>query len=373
MDKIDLQKYADNIKKTGYVLEYQISRILLDHKWSVINNRYYIDDISNEMREIDIIAYRVKEIADVRYYTTLLISSKKSEDNNWAFLTKSINKNDPNLEYYPLYNWSNNDELRYMFDNSKWRGNLLDSIEKDDKLSSVFELNDYLFAFQEMKKNGATAQNDKPIYSSVSSLIKALSYEIKSLNNRVQYSAHYSFHLLSVADTDFVKIHFQGNNEIECSEIQDIKYLNRFIVNSKDDFYRVHFIKFTHFEEILKSYDYLFEWDFNFFSQLREAFKSNLVKDWKKLDYKLSKNSNAFISSIKSYLPKELAVLAGISELIVVYEQIEQKLRIFICDNIYVVNFLNENSKVKRVVKKMLKDYFFYEGEFFFSDDDLPF
>lgn len=52
-------------------------------------------------REIDIIAYKADAINDIAYYTTLIISCKKSAEELWAFLTKDINREDPNIKLYP--------------------------------------------------------------------------------------------------------------------------------------------------------------------------------------------------------------------------------------------------------------------------------
>ena len=85
----------------GLSLEYEISTILKNHGWSTINNRYYVDDRSNVVREIDIVAYKSKSFGETLFYTALLISCKKSEHNNWAFLTKDYDFKDPNIKFYP--------------------------------------------------------------------------------------------------------------------------------------------------------------------------------------------------------------------------------------------------------------------------------
>lgn len=66
------------IDKTGFNLEYEIQQILRMHGWHVINNRYYIDDVLDVQREIDMIAYRRTVKGDTTCYTYLVISCKKS-------------------------------------------------------------------------------------------------------------------------------------------------------------------------------------------------------------------------------------------------------------------------------------------------------
>ena len=55
-----MKDFEKNIEKTGYVLEFNVSSLLQKHGWSVINNKYYIDDVQPAVREIDIVGYKAK-------------------------------------------------------------------------------------------------------------------------------------------------------------------------------------------------------------------------------------------------------------------------------------------------------------------------
>jgi len=72
------------IEKTGFVLENRIAQVLKAAKWTVISNRYYIDDTEESIREIDLVAYQTSKVQHFDVYTTLIISCKKSESNLWA-------------------------------------------------------------------------------------------------------------------------------------------------------------------------------------------------------------------------------------------------------------------------------------------------
>jgi hypothetical protein len=78
MDKKDLAQLAAKIAKTGFVLENSIAQTLKSAKWTVISNRYYIDDAEKGVvREIDMVAYRSATVQHFTVLTALLISCKK--------------------------------------------------------------------------------------------------------------------------------------------------------------------------------------------------------------------------------------------------------------------------------------------------------
>ena len=62
---MDLSKFEESIIKTGFDLEYQVSEILRKNKWTVINNKYYVDDVQQTVREIDLIAYKTKPLTQL--------------------------------------------------------------------------------------------------------------------------------------------------------------------------------------------------------------------------------------------------------------------------------------------------------------------
>jgi hypothetical protein len=90
---VDLKAFEEQILKTGFPLEDRIAEILKAAKWSVISNRYYVDDTEKAVREIDLVAYQITNVQHVDVYTTLIISCKKSESNAWALLARGINLN----------------------------------------------------------------------------------------------------------------------------------------------------------------------------------------------------------------------------------------------------------------------------------------
>lgn len=72
-------KYAQEITKTGFELEFRVSEVFRQLGWTVIANKYYIDDHQDTVREIDLIAYRTTKLPDFRVATIVVVSCKKNE------------------------------------------------------------------------------------------------------------------------------------------------------------------------------------------------------------------------------------------------------------------------------------------------------
>ncbi len=368
-DKIKL--YKKQIEKTGYILEYEVSEILSNHKWNVINNRYYVDDVTENVREIDIVAYKATPIKDIYYYTALLISCKKSVENDWVFLSKKADKLDPNLDYLPISNWTNERYIGYMLKNSDWKNRINDNLEHYEYLSNIYKTEKKVFAFQEMKKSTGAPQNDKKIFESISTLIKALAFELKSLSERKQSKCFYNFNLISIAQTDLIDMHFYQSN-IDGDEVKNINYINRFIVGGKDEFFKVNFVKYDYFENILCDYDDLFKWNKKFYSGLRDEFFNDIVSDYNKIQYQYSICEKQLLNIINAGISKIYIddSIKGIKDINFGYYDEELILYLEVPD--IITSELNINEFVKSHVSRILDIYFNYKGKFIFGEV-LPF
>ena len=238
-----LQIYADNIKSTGFILESKVSDFLNNHGWGVINNKYYIDDVQSVAREIDIIAYKATKVRDVLVYTTLIISCKKNEENVWALLVKNIKPNDPNIDYEPLKNWSNHPVLNYELNfNNKEKIGVPDGIVYE----KIFNVTKNVFAFQEMSKKSGRSNNDKNIFNSITSLMKAQSYELTSLSSRKKERSVYFFHLMSLIDSEMILLDCEGD-EIHPSETESHTIISNYIINGESTASKINFMTLNGF------------------------------------------------------------------------------------------------------------------------------
>lgn len=346
-----LQIYADNIKSTGFILESKVSDFLNNHGWGVINNKYYIDDVQSVAREIDIIAYKATKVRDVLVYTTLIISCKKNEENVWALLVKNIKPNDPNIDYEPLKNWSNHPVLNYELNfNNKEKIGVPDGIVYEKS----FNVTKNVFAFQEMSKKSGRSNNDKNIFNSITSLMKAQSYELTSLSSRKKERSVYFFHLMSLIDSEMILLDCEGD-EIHPSETESHTIISNYIINGESTASKINFMTLNGFltNEIYyqKLHEYYVTYINKCFSNFYNDAFSNIDKRkiltkelWHKYGAKLSlevmrgfKVYDRF--SIDDIWPSDDSLIVEITtkssqlnELLEGSEKIKEQLRIYIED-----------------------------------------
>lgn len=59
---MDLSKFESQIRKTGFDFENRVAQQLKGARWNFISNKYYVDDLSDTVREIDFVAYQVSKV-----------------------------------------------------------------------------------------------------------------------------------------------------------------------------------------------------------------------------------------------------------------------------------------------------------------------
>jgi len=348
-----LQIYADNIKSTGFILENKVSDFLNESGWGVINNKYYIDDVQNVAREIDIIAYKASKVEDILVYTTLIISCKKNEENVWALLVKNIKENDPNIDYEPLKNWSNHPLINYQLNvNNKDRK----SLPEGEIYNELFNVSKNVFAFQEMNRKSGKANNDKNIFNSISSLMKAQSYELSSLSQRKKERCVYFFHLVSLIDSQLVLLECEGDL-IHPSEVDSHTIISNYIINGESTASKINFTTLNGFLSNLVFYGKLHS---HYVNHVRRCFsdfyheailnhdKCNLLAKelWRKYHYKMR------MEVIKTLGIYDQFTIEGVwlsGDVIIV--DINTK-------NNQLIELLESNNKIKEHVRGYIEDVF---------------
>ena len=367
-EKDKFKKFEDNILKTGFPLEYRASKILVNHNWVVLNNRYYVDDVTQTPREIDLLAYRSKTVNDFHIHTTLLISCKKSEDNIWAFLTKDAIHNNPYYEVNPVTNWTNNRYIKYFSDKNKsWINELINTHSDKEFIRNLYLTKNNVFAFQEMAKEKGSVQNDKAIYNSISGLVKASAYELESLNKRKKENCLYNFNLITLADTDMIELKFSDTG-ITSKEVDCIHYVNRHIVYSKDDFFKIIFINIEEFEKYLENFNHLSEWNAKYYSGKIDEFFDDVLEDDYKIEYQKELLSEGLLESVNWVLDFYDEKINDID-----FRLSDGKLDLIVDAPDKLISVLNENNVIKRHTLYFLKNYFRFTGEYKYVRYDLPF
>jgi len=375
---LDIHKYEENIKKTGFPLEFRISETLRKEKWSVINNRYYIDDQSGTVREIDIVAYKTKKVKDFWLFTTLIISCKKSDENLWALLSKNIDKNDRNTDWKPVHVWTENQVLKFVLSKNDWKNNYYEYITQSGIEDALCVPELHIFAFQEMKIENGKPQNDKSIFSSITSLMKAQAYELSSLPKRKRKKDNfiYQFNLISIIDSELIRLHFEGDDITGC-QIEQGHYIGRYIINKEETFARIHFIKEASFGNILSDYGLYHEANCSFFEKIYDDFYIDVVKDYEKRGLFKEELSQKIKWIIYSKIKNIHERMEDLKEISLHWDNKQEILDIGININEEEANILNSSSNTIEAMKKLLNDIYRYKGDFKFTKfadfDDISF
>ena len=382
--------YVDAIKKTGFVLEDRVAQLLKAAGWTVISNKYYEDDHSSTVREVDLVAYKVSHVQHFDVYTVLIVSCKKSEENVWALLARDLNLKDPNSDWWPLHAWTNDPALHYKLAEAACAKRYHDAAAAAGVGASLSLPEVEVFAFQELSratgmsgslrknkpgKNDAVSasspKNDAAIFSSITSLMKAQAYELGALPNRKKTPSVYQFNLLSVADTELLRMRFR-ETEIECSPVQSEHYIGRYIINRRETFSRIRFIQADAFNEALSDYSQLHQANHSWFSAECAAFYFEIVKDWKRSQVLI----DAFRKEISGFVIRQ--ALAKGSEKVdmstadLEFSHSSDELNVTVNGSLEAVKPLQRSAEVKAHVANALKKVYRYSGPFDFAAD-IPF
>lgn len=367
---VDLPKIVAGIEKSGFVLEHRVSEMLRAHKWTVINNKYYLDDVQDSAREIDVIAYKVGRRPDFVAYTALIISCKKSDENAWTFLMRDRDEFDPNVDWYPAKVWSNQSVLKHIFARD-WKTGYFATLSTLPNLRYLIRPTGHLFAFQEVDKKKGTVQNDKNIFSSVSSLMKAEAYELGRLEGRASKPVVYTFNLISVADTDLITLSFKGNL-IEPEHVADARFVFNYIVSRMETASRIHFVNIGSLDRFLKSYNDLHDASAEFFERLVSNFYTNVFSkadDWLLLQ-------EPFTQKVRWPLVREYRARFGKAfgdENIYFRRADDGNLEIEIFYDDSETELLTSNERIQTSFRSALKEVYRYEGPFRFVTAEVPF
>lgn len=371
---MDNRKFIEGINKTGFGLEYSISRILMDDGWTVINNKYYIDDVQEVAREIDILAYKVSVNDNIQIYTVLVVSCKKNIDNAWALLAKNKNEKDPNIDWFPVTLWTNQKIIKLMIDHFEWKRTYISTSQ--ELLNNLFLPEKHIFAFQEMNKNTGAPQNDKNIFNSIVSSMKSQNYEIESLKKRKEQDALYNFNLISVIDAPLIRIEYARGEPVVKNIDSDI-YVGSYIINKKETISRVHFINADCFSDHLKTYNSLHYHNIDQAFQIYNSYFDNCIESEVKVKLFETEFNRKIRYKIYSYLRD---IRNGnepeYGDIFVDVRWDENKSMVALSvrgiwddDEL---KYFNNNGEIKTSISSALNQYYHYTGDLYF-ESKVPF
>lgn len=237
------------LEKTGFILEHAVAEEFKKAGWSTIGGRYYADDLDGQARELDLVAYRTLSSADIDVVTGVLVSCKKDEETTWAFLTRKRPKLDPNHDWDPVHYWTDVQPLQLYLAHSPWKDAYLKAL--GENYSSNLAASQDTFAFQQVSiGQKPVPKNDRAIFSSIVSLMKALDHEKESLTSRMKGKKRiYVFSLLSVVDASMAEVSYSAKDAI-ATETGRLTHLARYMVRKRDVVALIHFVR----ADVLPSY-----------------------------------------------------------------------------------------------------------------------
>lgn len=364
-------QFSTQIQKTGFVLENQIAQQLRAEKWTVISNRYYVDDAEESVREIDLVAYKATRTQHFDVYTTLLISCKKSEANAWALLSRNIDLKDPNSDWQPVHAWSNDKALAFQLfkpDSAKLYHDAVAALGVTDVLSTP---NVEVFAFQEMNKVSGAPQNDKAIFSAITSLMKAQAYELGALPQRKRTPVVYQFNLVSIVDTELVRLMFVGQ-KIKAASIDHEQYIARYIIKKRATFSRIRFMRSNVFSNLLPQYSALHKANCAWFDAECNSFYFDIVKDRKRVVILIEDFRKEIQWPLRMALIGAKHTVPNLDKLDLYWSEPDSSIYIYAPISQEAVDALNEDQKLREKVGAALAKFYRYKGSFKF-EEEIPF
>jgi hypothetical protein len=364
--------FAAEIRKTGFVLENNVAQELRRSGWTVISNKYYVDDSEETVREIDLVAYRVAKVQHFDVYTVIIISCKKSEANAWALLARDINLKDPNSDWWPLHVWSNDKALAFQL-SVAGRAKAFHEAASHAGVRDALALPEVeVFAFQEMDKTNGRPQNDKPIFGAITSLMKAQAYELASLPRRKKAHSVYQFNLLSVVETELVRLMFV-DGEIKQTEVTSEHYLARYIIQKRDVFARIRFIRADTFRAALEDYGRLHHANCKWFGAECDAFYSAILEDWTRSNVLRDDFIRGFRLQVGWRLQEKFKREFDLNKIVDVYwEKSTNTARVGFDLPEEVIEFMSQDADINKYIAEALKSTYRYDGSFSISYD-IPF
>lgn len=370
----DLEKLLSAVDKTGFRLEFEVGVQLKKSGWQLISNRCYVDDHQGAVREIDIVAYKVAKVGEVSLYTVIVISCKKSDANNWALFSRAVESSDPNYDWRPFKGWCNHPAFNYFLKQPLWSQKYHDFMVSECPEILAPPVLD-VFAFQEISKSNHTPQNDKNIFSSITSLMKAQAYEMSLLDERKgDKRCFYQFNLVSIIESDLISVRF-AEADTTAVAVDSEDYICRYIINKKEERSRIKFVTAQAFSDSIINYDKLHQKNIEYLQELYRDFYSDCYKREKKAKALLPDLIRESRPILNRALFRNRLGARKITELTVSWYETTRSLSIGVVSDdldLAQVDKLDRDLTLKRELADVLENVFHYDGEFTL-EVDIPF
>jgi hypothetical protein len=203
-------------------------------------------------------------------------------------------------------------------------------------------------------------------------LMKAEAYELSSLGKRKQDEAFYQFNLISVVDTELVKLHFKGHDVLP-SETNDARFVINYMVNKIETSSRIHFVNYHYLDECLNYYDRLHAQNVKYFSDLYQSFYDDVLGYSKRYNLFKKDFEEEVLWVMNLEFEREYGMEDHFEDLDFHMPAQSNKLTIWTGKTEGEADFLNGNERVRKYATEALKKIYKYTGDFVFEFYDIPF
>jgi hypothetical protein len=372
------------LAQTGFPFEHHIFQEATAAGWTTIPNRLYVDAEEDKTREMDLLCYRADKAGEATVYTALLISCKARTDKPWVLMTRPWAKPLPAwYPYPPVPTWTNSQALLHELTLPNWALSYFNEAAAAGLTGWAEDSREEVFALQELelakKGNGEKLAptrfrtiNDTSLYTGAMSLLKALAYELGSLNERRAKESEalaYQFNLIQMLDGDLYEASF-GQTQPQVRPVDRYRYFARTMLNGKELSARIDFCTRRALAGLLDDMGRLHRFNLTHFNQKKKAFfnealnsPSRLAALRPSLEARLVENLAITDPSIKPDAPGWLTLE---------YRQAESLLVLQVDAFTMDEDRLNKNDSLLRTASRAVRDLYRYSGPVKF-ESDIPF
>jgi hypothetical protein len=372
------------IEKTGFPHENRTAQAFIEAGWSLVTNKYYVDDLSGEVREIDLIAYKVHKLDEYSIYSAVVISCKRTSDNKWVFITRPAKPSDPNVNSTPLHFWTSDPAIEYALSQDGFPKAFNEALSADSP--SIWGTpKREIFGFQELvpawkTKSGTDSElthfntnNDRALFSSIKSLMKAQAYELGRLPTRWKKPVVYVFSLLSVMDGDMVEVTYDPKGTaVSATALQN--YIANYIITGKEQFSRINFVHTSALRRVIGELDKAHDNARAEIEAARKSFFSTVLDSWAQQSVLIPAFTKKLLFLINLYGRFRGDHEAKANSIGLEYLKEKKTLEIQLSNTVDdgAINKLNDSDVLRERTAQALKEIFKYEGEFRYAFD-IPF
>lgn len=381
------------LHQTGFPFEHFAFQAAQRLGWNTRSNRLYIDPEEHKTREMDLLCYRISKGAEVSTCTALLISCKARTGKPWVLLTRPWpDKASGWYQYPPVAVWTNSGALRHEVDKPAWGleyFNLACAADLEswstDSPREVFALHEFEatnshHGKRDKDKHKApepirfTAKGDFSLYEGTMSLLKALAYETRAVQQRrgsTKDQVVYQFNLIQLLDGDMYEAVF-GGQKPDVRRVERFRYFARTMLDGRDFSARIEFCTKPAYEQLLQELANVHEFNCKHFNDKVKTFYETVLTTPDRRDAMLPEFARRLALWISTFQDQETP--SGTGWLRLEFSESPGLLKILLSIDNDVLQRLRQSKGFSSWTSRAAKEVYRYTGPIeLASEDDIPF